>query len=527
MLQGKGLKATVLDTIGVNGLDTQKHPTALGPNWFTKADNIVYTEGNRVTFRKGLYQKTNAETNGNHIGSLYENKADGTIWAAAGEYIYEVDFTNTDGSGYLYVYTNAYDTGASNDHWQFTGTDLGLVAVQAEEDVQLLSGGSWGLMSDESDYSAPVGVTTFDPSTALGEYGRLWVGGVSEDNTVLYYSEGENPVAFNNGDSGYIDLKYVWGNDEIVSINSFGGKLVIFGKQNIAIYNNPWDVTDIELDEVIKGIGCTFRDSVQAIGDDLFFLSDTGIRSLNRTAQFDKLPLTEISVTVKDEIINNTRNSQDVRSVYVSDEGLYLLSFTDLNVTYVFDITFKTDRDTYRVTKWNFDGDRQPVSFTYSDTYGLLFGEESGHICTYEGYYEVTYEDGVYTETPYTGSFSTAVLDLGQGFVSSILKKLIMVVSGGSGTNVGLKAFRDFELSPSTQQTFTVNAPLGGTAYKWGESNSLFGTAKFAPIYGLKEVGVQLNGAAKYLRLEMDGVTNGHRTALQSLTLFYKQGKMY
>jgi len=25
----------------------------------------------------------------------------------------------------------------------------------------------------------------------------------------------------------------------------------------------------------------------------------------------------------------------------------------------------------------------------------------------------------------------------------------------------------------------------------------------------------------------MDGVTNGYRTALQSITLFYKQGKMY
>ena len=145
----------------------------------------------------------------------------------------------------------------------------------------------------------------------------------------------------------------------------------------------------------------------------------------------------------------------------------------------------------------------------------------------YEGYYEVTYSDGVYTNTPFTGSFSTSVLDLGQGFVSSILKKLIMVVSGGSGTDVGIKAFKDFELAPSTQQTFKVNAPLSGTAYKWGEANSLFGAAKYAPIHGLKEVGVQLYGDAKYLRFEMDGVTNGYRTALQSLTLFYKQGKMY
>jgi hypothetical protein len=55
----------------------------------------------------------------------------------------------------------------------------------------------------------------------------------------------------------------------------------------------------------------------------------------------------------------------------------------------------------------------------------------------------------------------------------------------------------------------------------------LFGAAKYAPIRGLKEVNIPLRGSAKYLRFEMDGVTNGYRTALQSITLFYKQGKMY
>lgn len=102
-----------------------------------------------------------------------------------------------------------------------------------------------------------------------------------------------------------------------------------------------------------------------------------------------------------------------------------------------------------------------------------------------------------------------------------------MVLSGGSGTDVGIKAFKDFELAASTQQTFKVNAPLSGTVYKWGASSSLFGAAKYAPIRGLKEVSIPLRGSAKYLRFEMDGVTNGYRTTLQSITLFYKQGKMY
>jgi len=522
MLFSKNLNAAVLDTIGINGLDTQTHPTALDPEWLTKADNIVYTEGNRITFRKGLYQKTDAVGGGDHIGSLYEHTPTDTIYAAAGSYMYEIDLSDPDNS-----FINGFNTGATNDHWQFCEIQEGLVAVQGGEAPLFLDGSTWGLLSDESTYSKPAGVTTFDPSCGLGAFGRLWVGGVSESNTILYYSQIEDPPSFNQGDAGYIDLKYVWGNDEIVAIHNFGGKLAIFGKKNIALYNNPADVSNIYLDEVINGIGAVFRDSIQSIGNDIYFLSDTGVRSLYRTAQYDKLPLKEISVTVNDEIIAHTQNSQDVRSVYVLNEGLYLLSFTDINVTYVFDLTYITPRGTPRITKWYFEGDREPISFAYSNTYGLLFGEESGNICIYDGYFEVTYDGTDFNDTPFTGSFSTAVLDLGQGSVSSILKKISMVLSGGSGTDVGIKAFKDFELAASTQQTFKVNAPLSGTVYKWGASSSLFGAAKFAPIRGLKEVSIPLRGSAKYLRFEMDGVTNGYRTALQSLTLFYKQGKMY
>src|SRR5210317_855467 len=124
MLFSKNLNAAVLDTIGINGLDTQTHPTALDPEWLTKADNIVYTEGNRITFRKGLYQKTDAVGGGDHIGSLYEHTPTDTIYGAAGSYMYEIDLTDPDNS-----FINGFDTGASNDHWQFCEIQEGLIAV--------------------------------------------------------------------------------------------------------------------------------------------------------------------------------------------------------------------------------------------------------------------------------------------------------------------------------------------------------------------------------------------------------------
>jgi len=256
----------------------------------------------------------------------------------------------------------------------------------------------------------------------MGFYGRMWAGGITEEDDVLFYSKLLDGHKWGASDGGAIDLKSVWGHDSIVAIHPFAGKLVIFGKENIAIYNDPDTIANIALDEVIRGIGCVSRDSIQSIGDDLYFLSDTGVRSLFRTTQLDKLPLTEKSITIKDELIANINGSTNVKSAFMLNEGLYLLSFVDRNVTYVFDTTYKTAKETPRITKWHFTDSREPASMSYTETYGLLVGQQSGRVATYEGYYDVDYSgSNVYTYNSYTTAFATAELDLGQGVQASIL----------------------------------------------------------------------------------------------------------
>jgi hypothetical protein len=517
----KPIQAIPLDTIGVSGLDTQTTPTALDATWFTKADNIVYTEGGKVTFRKGLKQGTLGA--GSKIGSIVEH-FDGTNtkqFCSYGGTIAELDLTDKNAA-----FINTYTSSASTPDWQFQNFNNELLAFQGGADLLHYHGGVWGKMKDNAGYNAPANVTTFDPSCGLGYYGRAWAGGISEEKDVVYYSDLLDAHKWSSGSGGYIDLKTVWGRDEIIAIHPFAGKLAIFGKENIVLYNGVADINDLNLDEVIRGVGCVSRDSIQAIGDDLFFLSDTGVRSLMRTAQLDKLPLMEKSVTIKDELIANIKASTNVKSAYMLDEGLYLLSFVDSNVTYVFDITYKTQRDTPRISKWSFGGDRHPASLAYTDTYGLLIGQHLGRVSTYEGYWDVDYSgSSVYTYNAYTSGFSTVWIDLGQGVQTSILKRLVMVVSGGQGTDVGLRVYKDFETTPKISPTFKLNPTLSGTPALWGGSTSLYATSKYAPIHGWKEHSIPLAGAAKYLRLEMDGVTKGYKASLQSLSLLFKQGK--
>jgi hypothetical protein len=332
-----------------------------------------------------------------------------------------------------------------------------------------------------TSYAVPASVTTFDPSCGMGFYGRLWCAGVTESKNVVYYSNLLDGDDWINGDTGTIDLSKVWGSDEIVALAPFFGKLVIFGKNNIAIYNSPETVGSLAIDEVIRGIGCVARDSVQAIGDDLVFLSETGLRSLARTTEKDKLPLTDLSLAIKDRLIRNIGQSTNVKSVYVENEGFYIMTFTDKNITYVFDFKHITELGVPRVTTWTFESDREPSSMVYTKLYsGLLVGQKDGSIAGYEGYFDTDLawasSAASYTNAPITADVSSIWIRMGENITASLLKKMILVLEGGSGATLGLRWYKDFSVNSSSTTQIDLKPATTGYTSLWGASTSLYGT---------------------------------------------------
>ena len=391
----------------------------------------------------------------------------------------------------------------------------------------------------------PAGVTTFDPSCGMGFYGKLWCGGVTEAKDVIYYSVLLDGDDWTGTGSGYIDLKTVWGTDEIVALAPFYGQLIIFGKNNIAVYDNPHAGGTLALNEVIKGIGCVSRDSVQAIADDLVFLSETGLRSLARTTEKDKLPMQDLSIAIKDTLIRNIGQSTNVKSVYVENEGVYIMSFIDNNINYVFDFKHRTPLNTPRITTWSFDGDREPASMVYTVLYsGLLVGQKDGGIAGYEGYHDtdLSWDSGaVYTNFPYVSDISSIWITLGQSITASLLKRMILVLEGGSGAVLSLKWYKDFSAEPSEITTILLNPVTTGTVSLWGASSSLYGattvahthvalthpaSSRYTPVFGLKEYNTSLTGSAKRLKLNLSIESNGFDASIQDLTLLHKEGKI-
>jgi hypothetical protein len=393
----KSLSYSPLPDFGINGLNTQSNPSTLDSTWLTSADNMVLRESGRISLRKGLKQKV--VPSGTAIGSLIEHNDEGTnkIFASHGTSIYTIDFTSPNAafpsSGDDVKHTVSGTTG----DWQFVNFNDRLHCfhtgvIPQRYDGSLGSGSKWTAHATD-----PASISTlFDPSCAMGFYGRIWCGGVAEAPDVVYYSNLLDGDDWTGGSTGAIDLKNVWGTDEIVAIAPFYGQLVVFGKNNIAIYNSPETVGSLALDEVIRGVGCVSRDSVQAIGDDLVFLSATGLRSLARTTEKDKLPLTDLSVNIKDTLIRNIGQSTNVKGVYVENEGIYIMSFVDKNINYVFDFKHITPNGVPRVTTWTFDEDREPASMIYTELYsGLLVGQKDGGIAGYEGYFDADYQASI------------------------------------------------------------------------------------------------------------------------------------
>ena len=538
----KELSYQPLPNLGINGLNTQDNPATLDPSYLTQADNIVLRESGRIAFRKGVKQKV--APSGTAIGSLVEHNDSGTnkIFASYGTSIYTVDFTSPASAFPSSGADVKHTVGSSTGDWQFVNFNARLHCfhtgvVPQRYDGSLGSGSKWTAHATD-----PAGISTFDPSCAMGYYGRIWCGGISENKDTVFYSNLLDGDDWTGGSTGYINLKTVWGTDEIVAIAPFYGKLVIFGKNNIVIYDSPDVVGSLALNEVIRGVGLVSRDSVQAIGDDLVFLSNTGLRSLARTTEKDKLPLTDLSLNIKDTLIRHIGQSSSVKSTYVENEGIYIMTFTASNITYVFDFKHRTPNGAPRVTNWTFDNDREPASMTYTTLYGLLIGQKDGSLAGYEGYYDTDLAGAdTYTNSSYTADFTTTWVNLGQSVAASLLKRLFMVLEGGSGATLGLKWYKDFSPSPSKTTSITLNPVTTGTAFLWGASNSLYGattvshthdaavhpsSATYKPVYGLQEYRTPLTGSAKNLKIAISIESNGFDTSLQDLTLLHKQGKI-
>jgi len=563
------LRSFTMQSPGVLGLNTQQQDDVLDPRYATIANNCVIDRAGLLASRKGIKIANGTAATGTPTIDVMHSyvQDDGTeiIISTGGNHIW----SGTTSMSRLTV--GAGNPSPTADYWKFQNIQGNVIGVQSgHEPVWWDGSGNFEWLVDQNtQWSTPLtpslgdivipttrngyyyecttsgavggteptwnttegGTTTDSACTwttrqipksneALAAFGRLWL--LNETGTAVEYSDLLIPHAFSGGSAGSIDLDTVWpnSNDTGVSLAVHNNNLIIFCERSIVIYANADNVDNIYLVETITANGCIARDTVQTIGDDIFYLSNDGVRTLGRTILQNNMPMGMVSDNIRDEMIASIQNTtySHIQSTYNEQEGFYLITFPDVLKAYVCDVRIKG------TPRW--------LTWDETTLYGLCtgidntlrFGLESGYNATYTGYLDGDPSTGD-TDLTYSMKYRSGWVDSSaQVQLSStsqrIWKKAVWYMSSEFDLQVTSTWGFDF-LSRDYSETKTL---VGAPSAQYGIAQ--YGIDSYGATFDKDRINIQLRGTGALVRIGMQlGINNG-KFAFNRIDLFLKQGRM-
>lgn len=441
-----------IEATGFLGINTQDSPTNIDPSFAAKADNCVIDEFGRIGARKGTRRIANidAVTQLLPLVSLFEfidpNGNDMFLTS-----VNKKLFSHVIGGSTTDITPAGYSV--LDDNWKIVSLQDHAFFFNRDQEPLIWSkeNGTYSLEAF-SDHAHATGNVPY-ANEALAAYGRVWAADLTNDKSTVYWSDLLNGHAWSGGTSGSLNLQTVWtsGFDEIVALAAHNGFLVIFGRHSIVIYSGAESPANMVLHDVIEGIGCIERDSVQNTGSDIIFLSDDGVRSLGRVIQEKSSPIGDISKNIRNSLMATVkRNSGIIKSIYAPKEGFYLLSIPSEDITYCFDLKQRLPDGAARVTTWS---QIDPHCFCLDHSGNLYIGAVGGFFI-YEGFTDTTNIGGLAT---YILEYESNPMDFGSPANLKFLKKFETSVIGNVGENSTLSWYYDY--NPNNKSTFNFAPP--------------------------------------------------------------------
>jgi hypothetical protein len=510
------LQAYAITAPGFYGLNTQDSSMDLSSNFALVATNCIIDQYGRVGSRKGwtkLNTSLNTDLGTNDIKCITELVTnDGTpyVLMAGNNKLFKL-VGNT-------LVTLTYGGGGTaptitDSNWQAAFINGYVVFYQLDHDPLIfdpsLSTTQYRRISEHSGYNG----TVQKSDCVIAAYGRTWSANTTTDKQTIQWPDLKQPFRFGTGTSGTLDTHTVWpkGSDTITALAAHNGFLFIFGKNNILIYQGATDPATMSLYDVVTGIGCIARDSVANTGTDVIFLSSTGVRSLLRTIQEKSAPLRDLSKNIRTDLIGITQleTPELIKSLYSPVDGFYVITFPTFATAFCFDMKTMLQDGAARVTMWDAI---TPKSFCRKSDGTVLIGK-SGYLGEYTGYLDDT--------SPYRFQYYTNYTDFGLPTVSSILKKIIVSVVGGTNQPVVIKWGYDF----SSQYYSSISSiPAQGSAYYGvAEYNT---TAEYAAGTSIQRLTAYPTGFGKTVQTGYEADINGTALSIQKIEIYAKNGKI-
>lgn len=431
-----------VDGAGSFGLNTEDSIT--DPRWLVEGRNLVYNETGKLTARKGLTALTTTGDHSDATEAVYEyiqSASASEIISAGGLLIYEGTATLTDITGTI-------TTPTAND-WQFVNYNGKCIGIQQAHLPIVYSGTTFADVVPASG-TLPTG------NCGLSAFGRLWI--ADSDKTTLKFCDILDETNWSNAGSGSLDTLQVWpdGIDTITAVAELQNQLLIFGTRSILVYTGAEDPTaaTFQLVDIISK-GTRFRDSLVAVGNDLIFFSDDGLRSVSRGIEFSTLPLAELTSHLRSTLISQSSSATSVQAAYSPNDRAYLarIVLPDTAFYWYFDLAQRLPDGDLRGFEWNSIGYQ---SIHVASDNRVYLGT-TGKVAEHTGYQD----DG----SSYFMSWLTAGSYLGvQG--EKVLKSLAILIACSTTMTIRLRWAVDFSSNiQSTDRKILCN--FGAT--EWNE----------------------------------------------------------
>tara|TARA_R110001592_G_scaffold85216_3_gene251658 strand:+ start:2401 stop:3918 length:1518 start_codon:yes stop_codon:yes gene_type:complete len=487
------------------GVNTEDSPIAQDPSFADIADNAIIDKRGRIAARKGISVITTNKTalGTDHVHKVhyfYDDAGNEVIFTAGNNKIMTGTTTLTDAT------PGSYTISANN--WKIVNFNDKAYFFQRGYDP-LVYDNATGLRTF-STVKGNATNATFKCHEALAAYGRLWIVDNATDSQTIYWSDLLDGSAFTGGSSGSIDVSKAWpdGYDEVRALAAHNDFLVVFGKHSLVVYSGASSPASMTLHDTVAGVGCICRNSVQHIGTDVLFMSPSGLRSLGRTIQEKSLPLSDLSLNIKTELISviETR-SQPTASVYSPENSFYLIAFPGESTVYCFDLKGKLENNSYRVTRWPSAGHK---SFE-RNTDGTLYVGTSDGLGTYAGYRDNT--------SPYRFRYYSPGLTFGEPAKIKLLKKVRPTIVGASGATVFMKWAYDFG---TAFKTYSFNVGNQTPAFY---SVDEFNIGEYTGGELTTKNAVAGTGNGSVITIGMEADINGFALSLQEINVLALIGK--
>ena len=509
------LQSYSLSAPGFSGLNTENSPLDLGVGFALIANNCILDQYGRIGARKGYTRVNTSPGNlgANNVGVIHEHiQTDGTLTVlfAGNNKIFKLDTANA-------VTELTYGGGGSTptitaSNWQCATLNGIAYFFQTGHDPLIydpaVSTTTYRRVSEKSGY---VG-TVPQANIAISAFGRLWVANTTSDKVTVTFSDLIAGHVWGGGTSGSLDVSRVWPNgaDEVMGLAAHNDFLFIFGKRQILVYSNASTPASLVLSDTVGSIGCVARDTIQSIGSDVVFLSDSGVRSLMRTIQEKSAPLRDLSKNVRFDLASSIDAEvvANIKSVYSEKDAFYLLVLPVTLQVYCFDTKQYLQDGAARVTKWD---SISPTSLKALRNGDLYIGK-SGYIGKYSGYLDDT--------NTYRFAYYTNNADLGNPNQISILKSISAIVIGGSNQFLTIKWGLDYSGSYQSENIFIPTQ----ISYEYGVGE--YGIAENTSGVLIKTLTSNATSAGKIVQTGYEATINGTQFSLQKIEIQAKEGKI-